>query len=79
MRVQEEYVTAPDSTLGTSVTWYMDVSEYLRVSLAIALGGHVLDIGAFVWYAAVGFVVHHRNVGRVLARRAQVVTRRITT
>ena len=46
-------MTAPDSTLGTSVTWYMDVSEYLRVSLAIALGGHVLDKGAVVWYAAV--------------------------
>ena len=39
VRVQEEYVSAPDSTLGTSVTWYMDVSEYLRVSLAVAPGG----------------------------------------
>ena len=79
VRVQEEYVTAPDSTLGTSVTWYMDVSEYLRVSLAIALGGHVLDKCAVVWYAAVGFVDNDRNAARVLARRAQVVTRRITT
>ena len=79
VRVQEEYVSAPDSTLGTSVTWYMDVSEYLRVSLAIALGGHVLDKGAVVWYAAVRFVDNDRNAAWVLARRAQVVTRRITT
>ena len=40
---------------------------------------HVLDKGAVVWYAAVGFVDNDRNAARVLARRAQVVTRRITT
>ena len=78
MRVQEEYVSAPDSTLGTSVTWYTDVSEYLRVSLAVA-PGHVLDKGAVAWYAAVRFVDNDRNAAWVLARRAQVVTRRITT
>ena len=72
-------MTAPDTTLGTSVTWYMDVSEYLRVSLAVALGGHVLDKGAVVWYAAVRFVDDVRNATWVLARRAQVVSRRITT
>ena len=47
------------------------------MSLAVALGGHVLDKGAVVWYAAVGFVDDDRNAARVLARRAQVVTRRI--
>ena len=86
MWAQEEYLTcgskksivSPESTRVTSVTWYTDVSEYLRVSLAVALG-HVLYEGAVVWYAAVGFVDNDRNAAWVLARRAQVVTRRITT